>query len=512
MNSMDRRTFLALAAGCVAGATAPSLAGTDGGTSRPPNLIVIMADDIGAKELSCYGNTFHETPNLDRLAETGVQFRTCYATPICHPTRLMIMTGQYGCHNGVYNFAKRRGGPDPDDPVEEMTNHVNFAQLLKAQGYATALAGKWQLSGKPPKMIIECGYDEYCIWAYEHNLPEGVKHTGAYEGDQKPARYWHPSILENGEYLPTQPEDYGPDIHNDFVIDYIRRNKERPFLVYYPMCLTHGPHERTPDTKPLDGAKYDEPKMRYKGAVEYTDTLVGRLVSALDEMGLRENTVLFFTGDNGTGGDGKGEPTELGARVPMIVNAPGLVKTRGATDELSDLSDVLRTLCDLSGASVPKDRPIDGVSLAPFLRGETEQTRDWIFSYIGDRRILRTKRYLLEDNSPLHYGRLYDCRESRDGVGYKEITDSDDMQVLTVRRQFDALLENLPAPRLDEEGHPKDAREPRVGKRGGTEAMVEEDAADVVKATAARKRQLRRKADRDRAERRSERRRTVKVE
>lgn len=469
MNAMDRRTFLILATGCMAGAVAPRLAGAADGESRPPNLIVIMADDIGAKELSCYGNTAHQTPHLDLLAQTGVQFRTCYATPVCHPTRLMIMTGQYGCHNGVYNFANRRGGPDPHDPVEEMTNHVNFAQLLKAQGYATALAGKWQLSGKPPKMVFECGYDEYCIWAYEHNLPEGVKHSGGYENGNKTARYWHPSILKNGEYVPTQPDDYGPDIHNEFVIDFIRRNKEQPFLVYYPMCLTHGPHERTPDTKPLDDLKYDEPKMRYKGAVEYMDKLARRLIAALEEMGLRENTIVFFTGDNGTGGDGKGEPAELGARVPMIVNGPGIVKMRGATDELTDLSDILRTLCAFSGAAVPSDRPIDGVSLAPFLRGETEQTRDWIFSYIGDRRVLRTKRYLLEDNSPLHYGRLYDCRDSRDGTGYKEVTESQDVEALAVRRQFDALLENLPAPKLDEEGHPRDAKKMRARRKGGAE-------------------------------------------
>ncbi|HNR31349.1 MAG TPA: sulfatase-like hydrolase/transferase [Candidatus Hydrogenedentes bacterium] len=470
-SSMDRRHFLTLAAGCAAGMSPWPASGARAqaaGGRRPPNFLVIMADDIGAKELSCYGHATHRTPHLDGLARDGVQFQTCYATPICHPTRLMIMTGQYGCHNGVYNFAGRRGGPDPNDPVEDMTNHVNFAQILKQQGYATALAGKWQLSGKVPTLIHECGFDDYCFWAYKHNLPEGVEHTGAWESPDKnkPSRYWHPSIMKNGEYVPTKPDDYGPDLYADFLIDFMGRNKDRPFLAYYPMCLTHGPHVRTPDTKALEDPKYDKPPRVYQGAVEYMDKIVGRLAAALDALGLRENTIILFTGDNGTGGDGKGDPTELGARVPMIVNAPGIVKARGATDALTDLSDVLPTLCAFAGAPSPADRPIDGRSLAPFLRGETDAARDWIFSYIADRRILRTSRWLLEDNSPLHYGRLYDCGDSRDGSGYREVTVAGTPEVLTIKEQFDAILGKLPAPHIPEEGHPAAQKKAARNDRG----------------------------------------------
>src|SRR5690606_32306532 len=139
---------------------------------------------------------------------------------------------------------------------------------------------------------------------------------------------------------------------------------------------------------------------------------------------LRERTIVIFTGDNGTGRDGKGQPTELGARVPMIVNCPGRVQAIGATKELVDLSDVLPTLAELSGAKVPTDRPIDGRSFAHLLEGREGKSREWIFSFIGDRRILRDKRWLLEDNSPLHPGRLYDCGESRNGQGYVDVTDA----------------------------------------------------------------------------------------
>ncbi|MFH1924254.1 MAG: sulfatase-like hydrolase/transferase [Planctomycetota bacterium] len=227
---------------------------------RPPNLIVIMADDLGAKELSCYGSPEHHTPNLDRLGRTGVEFATCYSAPICHPTRFEIMTG------------------------------------------------------------------------------------------------------------------------------------------------------------------------------------------------LRQNTILFFTGDNGTGGQGKGQPTELGARVPMIVNGPGLVKPVGLCDELVDLSDVLPTLAELAGADLPNDRPIDGRSFAFLLEGKPGEPRDWIFSYLGDRRILRTKRWLLEDNSPHHYGRLYDCGTSRDGAGYQEVTDSTDPEVLAIKKTFEEILATKPAPMLPTDG------------------------------------------------------------
>jgi len=186
------------------------------------------------------------------------------------------------------------------------------------------------------------------------------------------------------------------------------------------------------------------------------DKLAGRLVAALEELGLRENTILFFTGDNGTGGEGKGQATELGARVPMIVNGPGLVRSRGLTGELTDISDIFPTLAEFSGACLPPDRPIDGRSYAAFLRGETEHTRDWIFSFIGDYRILRTKRWLLEENTPRQFGRLYDCGESRNGAGYKDVTDSADPEVLAAKQKFNTILAKLPAPDIPEAGAPFD--------------------------------------------------------
>ncbi|MBN2314323.1 MAG: sulfatase-like hydrolase/transferase [Sedimentisphaerales bacterium] len=450
---MQRRQFLkatGLAAACVLLDRSRLLAGS----STPlPNLIVIMADDLGAKELSCYGNKEHHTPHLDRLAETGMQFKTCYATPICHPTRFEIMTGQYGHHNKVYQFPGRRGGPVAGSPEDDISRHLTFAQVLKKRGYATVHSGKWQLTGEIPTLINECGFDEYCMWAYKYNLPPGVKHTGGWEGKQggKTSRYWHPSIVKNGKYLPTKPDDYGPDIFTDFIIDFIKRHKNKPFFAYYPMCLTHGPFYVTPDTVKSEKEKFkNERNKNFKANVEYMDKLVGRIVEALDTNDLRRNTVILFTGDNGTGGQGKGQPTELGARVPMIANGPGIVKPSEPSDELVDLSDILPTLVDFAGAKLPREHIIDGQSFAPLLRGENGSTREWIYSYLGDRQILRTKRWLLEDNGPGHPGRFYDCGDSRDGSGYKDVTNSTDPEVLAAKKRFEEILADKPLPVVKE--------------------------------------------------------------
>ena len=420
-----------------------------------PNFLIIMADDLGAKELACYGHPTHRTPNLDRLASTGIRFETCYATPVCHPTRFEIMTGQYGCHNGVLNFAGRRGGPQPKSAVEDIgANHVTFAELLKSAGYKTALAGKWQLSGSGPTLVHDSGFDEYLMWAYLHNLPPGVKHTGGWEKrDRKTARYWHPSLVNNGEYVATEADDYGPDRFTDFLIDFMRRNRNEPFLAYYPMCLTHGPFFATPDVTETAADRMTNSKRRYFAAnVEYVDKLVGRLIETLEDLELRERTIVLFTGDNGTGGEGKSQPIELGARVPMIVNAPGIVEPLGSSEELVDLSDVLPTLVELAGAKLPSDRVIDGKSFAHILRGEEGESREWIFSYIADRRILRDRRWLLEDNSPRHPGRFYDCGDCRDGSQYVEVTGSDDPEVIAARARFEKIITQFPAPELAHDG------------------------------------------------------------
>ncbi len=429
-----------------------------------PNIVLLLCDDIGAHELGIYGHPDHQTPNLDAIAQEGIFFETGYATPICHPTRFQIMTGQYGHHNGVYHFPGRPGGPATSGKgADNITSHLTIGKVFQQAGYATAQCGKWQLSGKIPDLVVEAGFDEYCMWAYKQNLPPGVEHRGLYEGGTKTARYWHPSIVKNGKKLPTTIDDYGPDIYSDFAIDFARRHRDKPFLIYYPMALVHAPYWPTPADRPIDSEKNKAGKNNWRSNVEYTDRIVGKLIKALEEMGERNNTLFIFIGDNGTGGNGKGRTTEMGCRVPFIVNGPGIVKPTGACRELVDISDVLPTCCELAGIELPKDAVIDGVSFAGYLRGDLTPRREYIYQYLGGGRVVRTRRWLLENNSLQSFGQLYDCGDSRNGEGYRNVTDSNDAEVVAAKALMRKILSDKPVPAVRN----SDGRKPRGKKNAG---------------------------------------------
>ena len=450
---MRRREFLLDAATATAAAAlGPALLRAEGRAAtrpadRPPNILLIMADDLGAKELGCYGHRRHQTPHLDALARTGMRFETCYATPVCSPTRLMLMTGQYGFRNGWCDMRNRPGGPGNSPKSNVGDYHVTFADMLKKRGYATAVAGKWQLPGAYPTRVLDCGFDEYFIWVYKDYLPKGMQYRGGWErpNKKKCSRYFHPGVMKNGEHLPTKPTDFGPDLYTDFLIDFMRRHRTTPFLAYYPMCLTHTPWGPTPDRPDLPQKNTTKTLQAF---VEYTDKLIGRLVGALEKLGLRQNTVVIFTGDNGTDRAGKYTPTELGARVPLIASCPGTVQSGVVSRELISLSDVFPTMAELSGAALPQDRVIDGCSFAKTLQGKPGPTRDWTFSFLSDTRILRDKRWLLEFNTPDDFGRFYDCGDRRDGEGYEDVTDSTRSEVVAARRRFEKILKGLPAPKI----------------------------------------------------------------
>jgi arylsulfatase A len=451
---MKRRDFLR-----VVGAGSASLLGSrqssaaEASNRKPgrdrPNIVLLMADDCSARELGCYGHTTHETPVLDGLARTGVMFKTCWATPICSPSRAMIMTGRYGFRTGWFHNNLK---PAPNEKGGNLgKDHLIFAQLLKRAGYSTAICGKWQLRGT----MAEHGFDEHCMWA-KHPKFDGPVEADGLNGKRgalpgRPARYWHPAIVRNGKGVPTTEKDYGPDIFVDFLLDFARRHKDGPFLAYFPMCLTHKSWDFEANRSgylpvPELDAKGQKTGRKVPGSlksnVEYTDHLVGRIIRGLDGLGLRDNTVFLFTCDNGTSGYGKAQVRqERGPRVPMIVNGPGLVKPRGAVDALTDFSDILPTLCDLAGAKLPDGYAIDGRSFAPVLRGEKGRTREWIFSNYADKRMLRDGWWLLDGD-----GRLYDCGNRRDEQGYKDVTQSTDADAVAARERFDALLERLPGP------------------------------------------------------------------
>jgi arylsulfatase A len=245
------------------------------------------------------------------------------------------------------------------------------------------------------------------------------------------------------QQLPTGPGDYGPDIYTNFVCNFIQEHRHEPFLFYYPMALIHPPLEATPD---LNRPGHVTESGQLRPNVEYMDHLVGRICRTIDQSGLRDNTYVFFTGDNGTAGAGKGDVNESGARVPLIVRGPG-IRPGAVSDELVDLTDILPTLAELAGAALPQDRVIDGVSMVPVLLDRPGPQREWIFSYLNDRRMLRDKRWLRDGD-----GQFFDCGESRDGSGYRNVTDSNDPKVQQARARFARILKDLPGPVPDPAG------------------------------------------------------------
>src|SRR5205823_5025504 len=196
------------------------------------NIILILCDDLGYECVNCYGGRSYETPNIDALAASGMRFKNCYATPLCSPSRVELMTGRYGFQTGWINLIGRGGDEAKDyfDPKKERT----FGHMLKDAGYTTALAGKWQLAEfiQNPNHVRECGFDEYCCWAWEL-------------GGKRTSRYWKPVIWQDGKVRKNTERLYGEDVFCDFLTDFMKRHKDGPFFVYYPMVLVHEPHTPT---------------------------------------------------------------------------------------------------------------------------------------------------------------------------------------------------------------------------------------------------------------------------
>ncbi len=321
--------------------------------AEPPNIVLILADDVGREVLGCYGGESYSTPHIDALAAGGMRFTHCYSMPVCHPSRTCLLSGAYPA---VLGNPKWGSFPRAE---EERT----FAAVLRRAGYATAIAGKWQLSilKDDPQQPRRMGFDEWSLF-------------GWHEGP----RYHDPLIYENGSPRTDTAGKYGPDLYVDFLVDFIRRHRAGPFFAYYSMALCH---DVTNDIgQPVPYVPGKDRWMTYAEMAGEMDRSVGRLVAALDEMQLRASTLILFTGDNGTaaasieryengeyvrrkvfskiGGrsvqGGKGQLTEWGTGVPLIANWPGHVPAGTVRNDLVDFSDFLPTLAELAGAACPR--------------------------------------------------------------------------------------------------------------------------------------------------------------
>jgi arylsulfatase A len=373
---------------------------------RQPNVIVIMADDLGYECIGANGCTSYKTPRLDALAAKGMRFTHCYVQPLCTPTRVQLMTGKYNVRNYI-----RFGHMDP--------SATTVAHLFKNAGYATCIVGKWQL-GQDPKLPQKFGFDEHCLW----------QHT------RRPPRYANPGLEINGKEIDFTKGEYGPDLVNNYALDFVTRKKDQPFFLYYPMILTHSPYQPTPDSPDWDpkamGEKVHQHPKHFGEMVAYMDKLIGKLVDQLDSLKLRDNTLILFVGDNGTGvgvttrvtngvvHGGKGKMTSNGMHVPLILSWPGKIPA-GTNNDLIDSTDILPTICAAARVEVPAKLKIDGQSFWPQARGEKGTPRAWFYSWYsrdGSRKEAR-------EFAATHQFKLY-----RDGAWYDYQADPDEKSAL----------------------------------------------------------------------------------
>ncbi len=352
-----------------------------------PNIVYILADDLGWTDLGCQGSKYYETPNIDALASSGMRFLQYHNCQNCQPTRAALMTGQYGPRTGVYtvgsidrfNWRSRPLRP-VDNVVELPLEKVTIAQVLQKAGYRTGIFGKWHLGSEGQYHPSQRGFDEAIVSMGRH-----------FDFRTQP-----PVDVPQGQYL--------ADFLTDKAIDFIHRSKDRPFFLYLPHFGVHAPHDAKPQLvsrfqdKPAVGG-HDNPV--YAAMIASVDESVGRIIATLDSLQIANNTIVIFSSDNGgVGGygreglatdgitdnaplrSGKGSLYEGGIRDPFIVKWPGHVPPNSTCDQPTIHVDLFPTLADLAAAKLPEDHLLDGESLVPLFRNSgASLKRDAIYQH-----------------------------------------------------------------------------------------------------------------------------------
>jgi arylsulfatase len=377
---------------------------------RQPNIVFILADDLGMYELGCYGQTKIRTPSIDKLATEGMRFTQFYTgNAVCAPSRCCLMTGKHPGHAFIRD--NRSVMPEGQYPIPADT--VTLAKLLKARGYATGATGKWGLgpmdsTGDPLKQ----GFDHF----FGYNC-QGHAHN------YYPSWLWkdHEKIKLEGNTDGDTGKTYSHDLMEAYALDFVKENKEKPFFLYVPFTIPHlalqvpddslaeykDKWEETPYTgKAYRPQKY--PRAAYAAMVTRMDRSVGRIMERLKELKLDDNTLVVFSSDNGPIGGYAGTDTKFfgslgpfrgmkgslyegGIRTPFIARWPGKIKAGSTSDLVAAFWDVLPTLTEIAGAETPKE--IDGLSIAPTLLGKGEQKKHdffyWEFPSYGGQQAVR---------------------------------------------------------------------------------------------------------------------------
>jgi arylsulfatase A-like enzyme len=429
-----------------------------------PNIVFILLDNVGQEWFGCYGSEEGCTPNIDALAKSGVRVQNCYASPVCGPSRTMLLTGRYPHSTGfrLHHDAAlySGGGLDPD-------REVLFPRLFQQAGYATGIAGKWQVNNlyDEPGVLARHGLLEQLVWpgsidrtkipAAEWERFQNIVRRQSYEEAVEfnrhiESRYWDPVLLRNGRREELRGQ-FGPDVAQAFAIDFLGRHRDGPFLLYLPMVLTHGQNfTQAVVPTPLDKRTNRPPQEMFADMLRYADKLIGDLVAELDKLGLRDNTFLFVASDNGTekhfharrnGRIVQGDLyalSEAGGNVVLLANCPRLIPG-GRTAPLADFTDIYPTLCELAGAPLSPTHKPDGVSLAPYLLGKegARPPRQWILNEYHQTRVVRDERFKLYSD-----GRLFDA--NADPSERQDLAQSPDSAAVAARERLLKVLASLP--------------------------------------------------------------------
>ena len=398
-----------------------------------PNIVLIIADDVGYEVFGANGSTQYLTPQLDDLAGAGVRFTNAHSKPCCAPSRVALMTGKSNVRNYV------------DLGVLPRDQYL-MVDLFREAGYATAIAGKWRLDRDDA--IVEgvaggAGFDTYCLWG-----------TGN-AGDN---RYWNASPECDGQVTELESDEYGPDVFVNFLLEFIESNQNRPFFAYYPMVLSHPPFVAPPQSQ----CPGDDEQCIFEDMVAYMDGNVGRLHNKLAELELLDNTIVLFTSDNGTphmmvsalNGEtiyaDKATTRDISTHVPLFAHVPGEAAGR-VVDDLIDFTDFLPTLADAAGLTVPNAADLDGVSFWDRLQGKPGNPRKWLYTYYFKRP------YASNFDSPIYHPevafardkqyKLYDTGELFDvSIDPHELypLPGDDEESSDARTKLQAALDSMP--------------------------------------------------------------------
>ena len=387
--------------------------------NKKPNIIFVLADDLGIDGVSSYGADLFKTPEIDKLAKNGIRYTNAYTAPLCGPSRAMILTGRYAFRTGAVN-QDQTGEFKPSD-------ETMMSKILKTAGYTTSMIGKW---GQLPLGPAEFGFDDYLRFYG----------SGVYNNkNEKKEKY-----VLNGKDLVLKDNEYMPDLMHDHMVEFLSKHTKDPFYLYYSLVHVHGEIKATPDTKPGT----TDFKDLYTDNINYMDKLVGKLIHTLDSLKLRDNTLIVFFGDNGTAGQAaqiglvngkkligkKGTMQEGGSLVPLIVNWPSVIKKGAVSKNLVDASDFVPTFAEIAGATLPSDKKLDGTSFAKQLNGAKANPRNWIFTELGNDWYVREANWKLN-----RAGELFDMHNAP----FEEKLTSDSDSTKAIKENLQKVLNEL---------------------------------------------------------------------